>query len=70
MKGLDVTVSDLVKTHGHHTLEAVKKVPSNWFRLILDNHGKVTEIFFFYIVVEIVGYTLCAGNRPQNLWLC
>lgn len=29
MKGLDVTVSDLVKTHGHHTLEAVKKVPSN-----------------------------------------
>ena len=29
IKGLDVTVSDLVKTHGHHTLEAVKKVPSN-----------------------------------------
>ena len=29
IKGLDVTVSDLVKTHGHHTLEAVKKVTSN-----------------------------------------
>lgn len=29
IKGLDVTVSDLVKTQGHHTLEAVKKVPSN-----------------------------------------
>ena len=64
MKGLDVTVSDLVKTHGHHTLEAVKKVPSNQSRLILDNYGKVTEncYFFVYIVLEIVGYTLCTGK--------
>ena len=63
MKGLDVTVSDLVKTHGHHTLEAVKKVPSNQVRLILDNYGKVTEnCYIFYIVLEIIGYTLCTGK--------